>query len=210
MESGRFLLAVVLMIGVMIITNMLFGPDRQAPGDLPADSLTAIDTLGAPPAFDTSAVVPADSLQAALDTTPVAGDTTRTAAAPVAAALDTIEVETPLLRLGFSSEGGVVSAELLEYEAFGDDVVEGQRVELAPMGESLLDPALVVGQGGQTARVPLRFEATDDSAGVQRVRFAWRNGGRAAVLTWSLAPDDYTLHATLLTRGFAEAPQLQL
>ncbi len=212
MESGRFLLAVVLMIGVMIITNMLFAPDRPAPGDLPADSLTAIDTLGAPSALDTSPVLPADSLQAGMDTTPgaVAGDTTPTAAVPVAAALDTVAVETPLLRLGFSSEGAVVSAELLEYEAFGDDVVEGQRVELTPMGESLLDPALVVAQGGQTARVPLRFEATDDSAGVQRVRFAWRSGGREAVLSWSLAPDDYTLHATLLTRGFAEAPQLQL
>lgn len=210
MESGRFLLAVILMIGVMIITNLLFGPDRPAPGDLPADSVTVVDSAAAP-TLDTTRAAPTDGGAPAANGGALAGDSAQAGTVAAAdAALDTVQLSTALLQLGFTGDGALVSAELREYEAFGEDVAEGQPVELAPEGGSLLEPVLVVGQGGQTAQVPLRLEAADDSAGLQRVRFAWRGGSREAVLTYTLAPDDYTLRATLLTRGFAEAPQLQI
>src|SRR5690606_36861473 len=123
-------------------------------------------------------------------------------------ALDTVRMATSLLQLGFTGDGALVSALLPAYEAFGEDVPEGQPVQLAPEGGRLLEPMLVMGQGGQGTRIPLRLEASDDSAGLRRLRFAWRSGGREAVLTYTLGEDSYTLHATLLTRGLAEAPQL--
>ncbi|MHB1170258.1 MAG: membrane protein insertase YidC [Longimicrobiales bacterium] len=208
MESGRFLLAVILMIAVMVITNMLFAPDRPAPGDMPADSVTIIDTTGAqtaPVASDSPGMVAAPT-QADADTAAPASPP-EVAAAP---AVDTIWIETPLLELGFRSDGAVVSARLLEYETFSEGAAEGERVQLAYEGDTLLEPVLTIGgPGTQVAQVPLRFEAADDSAGTQLVRFAWRDATREAVLTWMLG-NDYTLHATLQTSGFATAPQLQL
>lgn len=208
METGRFLLAVILMIGVMIITNLLFAPDRPAPGGAPADSIAVVDSMAATAAGDT--VTPAHRPSAADSLGEVVADEVPAAAPGRDAARDTVRMATSLLQLGFTGDGALVSALLPAYEAFGEDVPEGQPVQLAPEGGRLLEPMLVMGQGGQGTRIPLRLEASDDSAGLRRLRFAWRSGGREAVLTYTLGEDSYTLHATLLTRGLAEAPQLQL
>src|SRR5690606_20281416 len=147
---------VILMIAVMVVTNMLFAPDRPAPGDLPADSVTLVDTAAVQPApgsADTTAVPPAPGTPAWADTTQPSAPPSQL---PVAAAADTVRIATPLLELGFRGDGAVVSARLLEYEAFGEDAVEGQHVELAPEGGALLEPVLTVGSPGtQVAQVPL-------------------------------------------------------
>lgn len=213
MESGRFLLAVLLMIAVMVITNLLFAPDRPAPGTVPADSVTVVDSAAA-------SQVPGTDTATAADTAPGTGERPGAGAAvpagdpalapaPAAPAADTTWLQTELLRLGFSADGALVSARLLAYEAFGEGVAEEARVDLAPAdGSALLRPALRV--GNQVMPVPLQLEAAGDSAGAQHARFAWRNGTRAVVLEYRLAPDAYVLQTTLQTRGFPEAPQLQL
>ncbi len=208
MESGRFLLAVVLMIAVMVITNLLFAPDRPAPGSVPADSVTVVDSTAAvqAPGADTAAGTGVDTAARPAG----AGDSARgPAPAPAAASADTTWLATDVLRLGFGADGALVSAQLLDYEAFGEGVAEEARVELAPAdGSGLLRPALRV--GNQVLAVPFRLESAGDSAGAQHARFAWRDGPRAVVLDYRLAPGGYVLQTTLQTRGFPETPQLQL
>ncbi len=201
MESGRFLLAVILMIAVMVVTNLLFRPDR-APTPAPADS-TAVDSAGetaseaAPPgpSTDTSAtqIGPAEAVPTATQPAPAA---------------DTTFLQTDLLRLGFGPGGALLSARLLEYESFDESAGVEERVELAQRGgDGLLRPQLRVGQ----QLLPLRLVAetgSDTAAG--SIRFAWREGNRSAQLTYTIPPDSYILRARLETSGLTESPQLLL
>lgn len=152
MEGARFLLAVVLMIAVVIVTNVLFPP---VPPELPA---TAGDTLVAPPSAPPPP--PVGTAPPASDTAPgrdtagpptiaaadsVAGDTTATPGLiGQAAAPDTIVVRSPLYRFGVSTRGGaLVVADLLQYESLTNP---GDPVWLAPRdGPGLIRHRLRIG-----------------------------------------------------------------
>jgi YidC/Oxa1 family membrane protein insertase len=119
MEGARFLLAVVLMIAVVIVTNLIFPPVPPDPAGFAADSVSS--PLPPPPV----AGVP-DSPAIAVDTSPGPADTAVVAAQPqdsavvaqVAAAPDTVRVTSPLYRFGVSTRGGaLVQADLLQYES---------------------------------------------------------------------------------------------
>ncbi|MGH7444896.1 MAG: membrane protein insertase YidC, partial [Longimicrobiales bacterium] len=138
---------------------------------------------------------------------PTAAPTDTDPTAPVPA--DTVFLTTPLLRLGFTSSGALVSARLLEYETFNDSAAEGARVELAPpSGDGLLRPQLRLGD--RVVSMPLQPATLPDSAGAQRVSFTYGDNGRQAVLTYAIEPDSYLLQARLQTSGFAQTPQLLL
>lgn len=220
MDSGRFLLAVVLMITVMVVTNMLFAPDSPQPGTA-ADSAAAVvdgraDSIGAqvatPPGADSAATgvtdtarigAPVAGLRAVADSAS-ADSVVATAAATSA---DTVFLTTPLLRLGFTSNGALVAARLLQYETFSDSAPEGARVELAP-ADGLLRPQLRVGE--RVVELPFRRAPATDSSDARQLRFVYTSGGAQAVLTYGIEQDSYLLNVRLETRGFPGTPTLML
>ena len=133
-DTGRFLLAIVLMIGVIIGTNLLFPPVPVERAGTPADSAAAADS--------TLAV---DSPAAGMATPAPRPDTA--APSPVAGPLraDTVWVQSDIYRYGISTAGAsLVSASLLGYESFTG---EG-AVDLAlPEGPPLLGMSIRVGDG---------------------------------------------------------------
>lgn len=117
MESGRFLLAIVLMIAVIVVTNLLFPP--SPPQRMPSGAVDVMDTAQAPGAQ------PQEMPEERVSVQPEEARPTPAAAVPVEpapgadAAADTVFVESPLYRYGFSTRGGgLVVAELLEWESF--------------------------------------------------------------------------------------------
>lgn len=219
MDSGRFLLAVILMISVMVVTNMLFAPDRSEPGTV-ADSAATVtgarsDSISAPAttpvAADSAEVGAADGTSDSVAVSaPAAGLSAvadSAAAAPAGTPADTAFLTTPLVRFGFTSSGALVSARLLEYETFSDSAPEGARVELAP-ADGLLRPQLRVGE--QVITLPFRPAQTTDSSNVQQLRFVYSSAGTQAILTYGIEQDSYLLNVRLETRGFPQTPTLVL
>ena len=132
----RFFLALTLMIGVFVLTEMLFPPIRpEAPaegeiGTEPAERETQAVPPAVPPGVDAEvreSVLPTGPADEVLD--------------------QLVTVETPLYRIVFSSYGGVArSIELLGYESFTRD----GPVQLVHPGEDVLRGLWVAGTGGET------------------------------------------------------------
>src|SRR5690606_9749205 len=128
MESGRFLLAVILMIAVVIVTNLIFPPVRPEPGALSPDSAA----VGTPPAASPDA----PALTTSDDTGAGAATVDPALPATVAGAADTVWVDGPLWRYGISTAGGaLVYAQLDEYES---TITPGDPVQLVPENQGLL------------------------------------------------------------------------
>jgi YidC/Oxa1 family membrane protein insertase len=128
MDSGRFLLAVILMIAVMVVTNLLLPPERPPVGEAPA-----ADTVAAPVAAPSA--VPADTpgpAERAAEPAPVPD--APAAALPVAdaaAPADTVVAVSPRYEYRVSTRGAaVLGARLLQYDILHADR-EGERVELS-------------------------------------------------------------------------------
>ena len=104
-QSVRFILAVLLMVAVVVITNLVFSPVPRGGRTAAPDTTAAQPT--APPAQEPSP--------------------SETAAPPPAApmpaqAADTIVVESPLYRFAFSTQGAaLISAEMLQFKSFTRD-----------------------------------------------------------------------------------------
>ena len=179
-DTGRFFLAIVLMIGVIIATNKLFPPIVPERPEVAGDSLSVDSsgtaeaplaapgvTLQAPPAADSGAAVPA--------------------AAPAVA--DTIWIESDIYRYGISTLGGsIVSASLLGFESF---TAEGP-VELAlPGGDPLLAYSLRVGENELDLRtLPFVVDSSGDSTAL--VLQHRDPAGRFAVsVRYDFDPDSY-------------------
>ena len=137
MESGRFLLAIVLMIAVVIVTNLIFQPTRPEPGtNVMPDTVAPVDPEPASPLTTSPTPV----------TDPVTDPGTAAATEPGGNGADTVRVASGLYRFGISTRGGsLVSARLLEYESFAPGR-ENQPVELVPLpGAGLVRMRLRVG-----------------------------------------------------------------
>jgi len=200
MESGRFLLAIVLMIAVVIVTNVIFPPSRAA-----SPPVTAADTAFAP--ADTNRITP----PAAVVDTPPAPTATATASAPA----DTVLVRSPLFEYGFSTRGGaLVSARLLQYQSFADGT-DGELADLVPRGTALVRLRLSTGNQmidlqqlsfraqpaslelSATDRKPLRL-LHDDGAGLR------------IELNYEFRADDYTIDVNGRVSGAGPSAQLRL
>src|SRR5688572_18380769 len=102
MQSGRFLLAVVLMIATVVIVNVIFPPVRPTASLPPGDSLAIPPDSAAPPNALPAVPSPAPVTlpgQPAVSPPPVSSDP-----APV----DTIVAESPLYRYGISTRGAAL------------------------------------------------------------------------------------------------------
>lgn len=131
MDSGRFLLAVVLMIAVMIVTNVLLPPP---PTPATEDGITADSLGGAEPPV----AAPLQPTQPDPDSMPVAAaqapDSVGTGAAAGSAGAvpeDTLLVRSPLYEYVISNRGArLVDARLLNFESQAPER-DGQPVALS-------------------------------------------------------------------------------
>lgn len=187
METWRIFVAITLMLGVIVLTNLLFPAPQAAGPGAPADTVEVQD----PPTLDP--VPPPLPLPSGPDTpAPAAGQPAGPApdsAAPRAPAAPPgrlIVVESPLYRYHISTTGAsLVGAELLTYESFTDS----GAVELAvdTLGPLIGFGLRAQGREASLASLPFTSEAPDT------VRLAPGESGR-----------DVRLRATLADGGEAE------
>lgn len=200
MQSGRFLLAIVLMIAVIVATNLLFPPPpapREEPGapERAAAEVVEPEARRAPPPPEAAAPagVPAAEFRA-----------------------DTAVVVSPLYRYALSSRGGaLVGAELLRYESF---TREGP-VELVPENiPAILSYRLRLdGRVIDLRQLPFTVEpagvVTLGAGGEPRtVRFAYDDpqGEFAVRLEYAFQPENYLIDVRGEVRGRGEASPLLL
>jgi YidC/Oxa1 family membrane protein insertase len=202
--EARFLVAVLLMLGVLIGTNRLFPPVVPEGPDAVSDSLAGTvegetdegeAQSGLPPGVDfEEAGLQEDVTAAAGEPGAVAGAPEETVA--VVPEMD-VTVEGPLYRFTFSSVGArLVSAELLEFMALN----RGGVVELVPDGsDGYLGQKVVVGSDtldltGARFRVEpeagLRLQEGD---GPQSLRFTYAppSSGFRFEIEYTFEPDRY-------------------
>ena len=143
----RFFLALTLMIGVFVVTDILFPPVQPEGPEADPDAAEVViePVTVADPALpgeepiDPLALLESDREEQTEDSTEAAGTVQDATERPVT-------VETPLYRMTFSPQGGVAqSVRLLGYESFAR---EGP-VELVPEGDAILGGLWVAGSGGE-------------------------------------------------------------
>lgn len=186
MDTGRFLLAVVLMIGVIIVTNLLFPPIPRSDPGIAADSTVVADS-GAP----LPAPMPATT-GLPLQQAPPPIESVTPFGTPVSA--DTVWIESELYRYGVSAAGAaIVRATLKPFESFTG---EG-AVELAlPEGPPLVAMSIQVGENTLDLR-GLAF-VVDSSAAESHaltLRHADPAGRFAVAVHYAFDPDRYLVNA---------------
>ena len=209
----RVLLAVALSIGLIFLVNVLFPPVPQptqpqlgTPGD--STSAVAEPPRGLPAETD-------DAVGETL-TNQAPGDAMARIEPGVTVEGDTILVRSDLYEFAFSTIGAaLVSARLNEFEAYGDDVPDGTRVDLVRAGDSFLGYQVAI--GADTVQVHNReFSASKSevflSANTPRdsLVFSYDFPGSAArfVVTYRFEHDSYLVDVDgrvegLEDRGYA-------
>ena len=216
----RFLLAILLMLGVLIGTNLLFPPIVPEEGAPTADSVaaeeaasatdTARDTGAAAGRPDTGAIGP----RAQPDPTPAQQTPEVTAPqAPAVAPERFVTVEGPLYRYRFSTHGArMLSAEMSRFEALNREGI----VDLIPEGvEGYFDHKLVVGQDTiDLSRAAYSVEPEEgliltEGGPSQTLRFVYQapSGALAFEVAYTFHPDRYQVDVSGRVAGL-ERPLL--
>ncbi|CAN5895235.1 membrane protein insertase YidC [soil metagenome] len=215
MDSGRFLLAVVLMIAVMIVTNILLPPPRPEPATAPADSLAAPATspVTAPAADPPGAQLRPDTTGPR--TAPVPATPVMEAGTPQqVATADTVLVRSPRYEYRVSTRGAaIVGAQLREHRVL-EAGREDQFVELIQdtMPGDLFGYRVRVG----TTEIALgELDFTPAVAGLELDRgqpgtLEMRHEGEtlSATIAYTFDPDRYLINARMQLTGFDQIPTL--
>ena len=190
----RFLLAIVLMIGVLVGTNLLF-PPVPPPEVAPGEDTSAVEVAEPEP-------VPSP----ATEVTPAVPDipsSETTEPEPQAVTGDAVErlvtVESPLYRYTFNSVGArAESIALVSFESFAHD----GPVELVPDGvDGILGTSLVVGSDTlDLSRVPFTVTPEDglvlaDGSGARTLSFVYEHPTQPFRLAveYRFSPDTYVV-----------------
>ncbi len=144
----RLLLAIFLMIGVVVATNLLF-PPAPVPPRQPADTVAA-DALPADspaPARPRAPQPPGQEVEPEPEpAAEVPPDLAEAEAAARGEPEDTIRVRTPLVEYRFGTRGAALTGvRLLEYTSYAEGDSAGARVELVRPGSRMLESAIAVG-----------------------------------------------------------------
>lgn len=179
-QTIRFIIAVILMVGVVIITNMIW-PPAQRTTKVATDSLAPVQ----PHQPAANALPPVDTVKR--------GETIGVVTPPSAAVstADTIIVESPLYRYAFSTRGAaLISAEMLKFRSYTREGpvqlagrtptglinhnirVNGQVVDLASLPFTPSQHHVTLSEGS-AARV-LRFTHTSSSFGTISIDYGFR------------------------------------
>lgn len=195
METGRFVLAIILMIAVIVITNLLFPPVPPEP----AGSAGGVERAAGAPQEQVATV-----------------DTPAPAARQEEIEADTVVVSSPLYNIAISTRGAsVVGAELLRFESF---TREG-AVQLADAQiDALLSYGLRVdGRTVQLSSLPFRADVGDtvrlaEGDAPRTIWFVHEDPrGFAVHLGYTFRPDDYVVDVEgRVTGAGGEAPLLTL
>ena len=199
----RFFLALLLTMGVIVVTPRLFPGAPRPASTVPADSVATTDTAAgvsaaAAPATATSAtaaraVTPPPTMQAASD-----------APAPIAVPVEvrTIRLTNALATYELSSRGAALQAvDLPRYARLAGDT---GRVRLHDGARALLRYRLIAG-GDTVALDRTDFTVTEEStAGEQAVTFAAPVGAGQVRVRYTLAPDNYVATVAIDVQGLAE------
>lgn len=208
MESLRFVLAIALMIGVVVVTNLLFPPEAPEPDEAPEEAIT--EPLTEAPGAEAPPVDVEPSPELAVEPeTPM----------PAAVSADTVVVESPLYEYRISTRGAaLIGAELLRFDSRSH---EGENVDLA-------DPELgpLVGYRIRFGQEVIDLDSLDfevdaegtvrlaEDAGPYTLRLTHQDSaGRFAVgITYTFVPDNYTVdvQGEVATPNSASTPQLLL
>ncbi len=189
----RVVLAVVLTIAVIYLTNLLFPPLPTAgpsPDVAAADSALASGTPSVP--AETAGLGPDTAPEQAPEALVPSGGAERPAG-------DTVVVRSGLYELRFSTVGAaLVGARLLEYESYAPDANGDDRVRLVRPGDAVL--GYRVAAAGDTADLSTRtftpsrtqVDVGPGSAG-DSVRFSYDFPGGSVryVVTYRFRPDSY-------------------
>jgi YidC/Oxa1 family membrane protein insertase len=196
----RFLTAIILMVGVMIVTNILFPPISEPPAGSPADSAGA-----PPPAGDVSPGLPADLAGPPVIAPPVGppGDSGSTT---VVETERDVVVESELYRHRFSTRGArLVSAELPALRSF---TREGPA-QLIPDGTGALGLRLVVGNDTLDLRnamfTPSSERVDVSGAASQELTFRHERPGLVVQVTYRFRADTYLIDAVGSVQGLERA-----
>ncbi len=217
MNTGRFLIAVVLAMAVVLLTNLLFPPATPPPrGTVGADTTavqTAAGTTAVRAAPDTAAVVPGARAVAQV---PGAQRVTHSdqAASEDTLSADTVRVASDLVGIGITTRGaGIASVELRKFASY----TRKGPVELVQAGE----PPLVhyrLRLGEQVLDLSrLSFAASTDSVNVAggpkdvTFRYEEPSGAYGIEIRYRFDPDRYVVQVEgSLTGLSALSPTLLL
>jgi YidC/Oxa1 family membrane protein insertase len=180
----RFLLAVVLMIGVLVITNIAFPP---VPPEVPVSPEHPEQEATAPAADPEGLELPAESIPSAPPVSPgeverdplavLSRDTILAIPEVTEGAPETVLVEGPLYAFTFSLQGArLVSARLLRFRSFG---FEGAVELLHPDGPGALGARVLVGRDTLDLR-DLLFEVEPEEG----LRLSEGEGDRTLTFTY--------------------------
>jgi YidC/Oxa1 family membrane protein insertase len=217
----RVLLAVVLSIAVIFLSNLLFPPPAPPPGSGPGDSFAAIDTagtadtVGTPGRADTARIGGKDSAAAEAPAGPPGMGQTELEAAsagPKTPAGDTVRVESGLYELLFTTRGAeLIGARMLRYDSYAPEDPEDARVELVRPGDAWLGYRIAA--AGDTVSLadrifevdPPSLDVGEGSDGeVLRFRYAFPNSDVRFVVTYRFHPDSYLIDVSGRLEGFGE------
>ena len=218
METWRIFLAVTLMLGVIVVTNLLFPPPAPSPDGAPADSVEVVS----PPVLDPVAPPLPQTPPAPQDT--VAQDPAAAVDAPEGTPAQgarptgrVIVVEGPLYRYRIAlMGGGIVGAELLQYPSYTDS----GSVELAvdSLGPVLAYGLRTAGREASLAGLAFASDVPDtvrlgsgETGRDVTLRASLADGGEA-VLTYSFHPGTYAfeVRGRLALGALAEQTSLLL
>lgn len=157
----RLVLAVVLTLGVILLTNIVFPPARPQPGDelgLPGDTAAAEQTADGAIGAVADLLTGADSAgEAGALPAPAAAAPRQALQQAEAASGDTIVVASPRYRYSFTDVGAaIVGIELPEYLDYSEGATEDGPVQLLRSGDRLLGFQIVVGAAADADTVDLR------------------------------------------------------
>ncbi|MCK5447625.1 MAG: membrane protein insertase YidC [Gemmatimonadetes bacterium] len=213
----RVVMAVVLTIGVIFLSNFLFPSPEAPPGQMAADS--ALVDGGVPPAEfatveettrDTATRV-GDEPAAAPD--PESGvDSVGEPAGLSEEPADTVTVTTDLVRLRFSTRGAsLMSAELLEYESYTPNGTEDHPAQLVREGDRVFGYRVVI--GGDTVRLDGQSFTVDRQeltlsenhpSDSLVFRYAFPSGAAEFVVTYGFELDSYLVDVSGRVEGIGD------
>ncbi|MFB6240125.1 MAG: membrane protein insertase YidC [Gemmatimonadota bacterium] len=201
----RLILAVVLTIAVIVVTNIVFPPGqppRQATG-----GDTAADTAR-PASTDTGA---RRAGRAGADTSP-AGEFPTGRETRELTPGDTVVVSSPLYEYRFTTRGAaMVGARLMQYASYAESDSAGERVQLIREGDRLLGYRIAVG-GDTLSLADSIFEASAErlelsaGSGPDTLRFSYPipNTRLTFDVRYVFEPDSYVFHVTGNLRNFPD------
>jgi YidC/Oxa1 family membrane protein insertase len=199
----RAILAVVLMVAVIFLTNLLFPPSPVAPPQTTADSLAAaagVEEPRVPVAEDTAARTGQARDSGGL--LPIADE----------GPADTIGITSDLYRLSFSTRGAtLVGAELTRHMSYAADGGGQRPVQLVRSGDRLLGYRIAMGGDTVTLEHQL-FRADRDAITLTEewpsdsleFRYAFADSGVELVVTYHFKLGTYLVEARGRLEGLSE------